>query len=252
MCIRGVGKTFVSPNGEIVALDGVDLSVKEQEFVSLLGPSGCGKSTLLMITAGLVRPTAGNVSVGGQVVTGPVTDVSVVFQRDLLFDWRTVMGNVMLQADIRGLNREAARATAMALLTKVGLNGFEKYYPWQLSGGMRQRVAICRALLHDSSLLLLDEPFGALDALTREQMNMDLERIWWSDRRTAIFVTHSIAEAIFLSDRVLVMSPRPGHIVSEVSIGFSRPRTPEIRDTPEFLEYQRDIRKCMQTMGVFR
>ena len=218
----------------------------------MLGPSGCGKSTLLTIVAGLIPPSAGTVSVHGRLVTRPITDVGIVFQRDLLFDWRTVLGNVMLQADIRGLDRERTREKALALLDRVDLAGFADHYPWELSGGMRQRVAICRALVHDAALLLLDEPFGALDALTRDQMNLDLQRIWSSDRRTAIFVTHSISEAIFLSDRVVVMSPRPGRIVVEIDIDLPRPRLLEVRETERFSGYVRHLRTTIEKMGVLR
>jgi NitT/TauT family transport system ATP-binding protein len=247
--ISGVRKVYPSPQGEIVALDGVNLSVENGEFLSIVGQSGCGKSTLLMIIAGLIPLSAGEVRVGGHAVTEPLTDVGIVFQRDLLFDWRSVLGNVMLQAEIRGLDRNAAREKALDLLDKVGLKKFAAYFPWQLSGGMRQRVAICRALLHEAKLLLLDEPFGALDALTRDQMNLDLQRVWWSERRTAMLVTHSISEAIFLSDRVATMSGRPGRIVSEVDIKLPRPRSFEMRDSPEFADYFRRIRKSVEAMG---
>ena len=205
-----------------------------------------------MITAGLIIPTEGAVVVNGRPVDGPVTDVGIVFQRDLLFDWRSVLGNVMLQAEIRNLDRTQARAKALALLDKVGLTGFQHHHPWELSGGMRQRVALCRALLYEAPLLLLDEPFGALDALTRDQMNLDLQRIWWADRRTAIFVTHSISEAIFLSDRVVVMSPRPGRIVSEIEIDLPRPRTLEMRRDDRFSQHERKIRQTLEDMGVLR
>lgn len=250
VCLRGIHKVYASRKGEVVALRGIDLNVRGQEFVSIVGPSGCGKSTLLVIIAGLVLPTAGQVLLRGHTVTGPITDVGIVFQRDLLFDWRTALGNVLLQADVRGLDRQRARERALMLLERAGLRGFEHYHPWELSGGMRQRVAICRALLHESSLLLLDEPFGALDALTRDQMNLDLQRIWWADRRTALFVTHSISEAIFLSDRVIVMSSRPGRIVAELKIDLPRPRSVEMRESEEFTQYQRQIRKCMEDAGV--
>jgi NitT/TauT family transport system ATP-binding protein len=245
-----VSKTFALAERQVVALQDISVDVKEHEFVSIVGPSGCGKSTLLLLAAGLVAPTTGRIMVEGRPVTAPVTDVGIVFQRDVLFDWRTVVGNVMLPADIRRLPRRLALEKTHALLHKVGLTGFEHAYPWQLSGGMRQRVAICRALLHDTSLLLMDEPFGALDALTRDQMVLDLLRIWSEDRRTAVFITHDIAEAIFLSDRVLVMSPRPGHIVADVSIDLPRPRELDIRDEPRFNEYQRHIRKLFESLKV--
>jgi len=250
--LAAIRKVFGSAGGDVVALDGVDLEVAEQQFVAILGPSGCGKSTLLMITAGLIPPSVGSVTVGNVRVTKPLTDVGIVFQRDLLFDWRTVVGNVLLQAEIRRLDPAQARAKAMALLKQVGLEGFENSHTWELSGGMRQRVAICRALVHECSLLLLDEPFGALDALTRDQMNLDLQRIWATDKRTAILVTHSIAEALFLADRVVIMSPRPGRIVSDMTIDLPRPRTLEMRDSVEFSRYQREVRKTMERLGVLR
>ena len=203
-----------------------------------------------MITAGLVRPTGGTVHVAGVPVDRPVTDVGIIFQRDLLFDWRTVLGNVLLQSDVRNLDRARARERALALLAQVGLREFADQHPWELSGGMRQRVAICRALLHDARLLLMDEPFGALDALTRDQMNLDLQNIWSSDRRTAVLVTHSIAEAVFLADRVAIMSPRPGRIVAEITVDLPRPRTLEMRDSPRFSEHTRSIRKTIEALGL--
>jgi NitT/TauT family transport system ATP-binding protein len=223
------------------------MDVARSEFVSILGPSGCGKSTLLMIVAGLISATRGVLQVGGRVVSGPLTDVGIVFQQDLLFDWRTILRNVMLQADIRGLDKVEARAKAMKLLQRVGLGGFEHQRPWQLSGGMRQRAAICRALLCDASVLLLDEPFGALDALTRDQMNLDLQNIWLADRPSALLVTHSISEAVFLSDRVVVMSRRPGRIVLDLPIDLPRPRTVEIRDSSEFVKFQHRLRSAIQS-----
>ncbi len=247
--LLGVRKAYPSPQGEVVALDGVDLSVKGGEFLSVVGQSGCGKSTMLMIVAGLVPITAGEVRVGGKTIYDPLPDVGIVFQRDLLFDWRSVLGNVMLSADVRGLDRKESKAKALALLARVGLEKFANHYPWQLSGGMRQRVAICRALLHKAELLLLDEPFGALDALTRDQMNLDLQRIWTQERRTAILVTHSISEAIFLSDRVATMSARPGRIVSDIKIDLPRPRTFDMRETPEFSRYRREILSAVEGHG---
>lgn len=248
--LHEVSKIFALKERQVVALEDISIAVKEQEFVSIVGPSGCGKSTLLLLTAGLESPTAGRIVVDGRPVIAPITDVGIVFQRDVLFDWRTIVGNVMLQADIRRLPRGPALQKTHALLEKVGLVGFEQAYPWQLSGGMRQRVAICRALLHDASLLLMDEPFGALDALTRDQMALDLLRIWSDDRRTALFITHDIAEAVFLSDRVLVMSPRPGRIVADIRIDLPRPRELDIRDEPDFIEYQRKIRRLFESLRV--
>ena len=242
--IKGLYKRFGAGDG-VVALEDVDLTVRRGEFVAILGPSGCGKSTLLMITAGLTPPSSGSIVVDGKKVTRPLTEVGIVFQRDLLFDWRTVLGNVMLQADIRGLDRNASREKALQLLETVGLRGFADRRPWELSGGMRQRVALCRALLHDASLLLLDEPFGALDAITRDQINLDLQKIWLATGCTAVMVTHSISEAIFLADRVVVMSPRPGRIAQDVTIDLPRPRTVEMRDTPRFAAYQATLRDAI-------
>jgi NitT/TauT family transport system ATP-binding protein len=247
---RGIEKRYHSKAGDIVALEGVDVQVAPQEFVTILGPSGCGKSTLLMILAGLVPPSAGEVSIGGTKVIKPALDLGIVFQRDLLFDWRTVLGNITLQGDVRGLDSKKTRARAIELLDLVKLRDFADSYPWELSGGMRQRVAICRALVHDASLLLLDEPFGALDALTRDQMNLDLQEIWSVNRRTAVLVTHSIPEAIFLADRVLVMSPRPGRIVTEIKVDLPRPRTLAMQETSTFLIHLHEIRKTMEQLGV--
>ena len=236
--LSGIGMAYRRDGSRFVALDGVDLTVKRREFVSIIGPSGCGKSTLLMIIAGLLRPTEGSTIVGGEAVTRPLTDVGIVFQRDLLFDWRTVVANVMLQAEVRGLDPVASRDRAMRLLARAGLNGFEHRYPWELSGGMRQRVAICRAMLPDATLLLLDEPFGALDAITRDQMNLDLQNIWSEDRKTAVLVTHSIGEAIFLADRVVVMGSRPGRVVQVIDIALPRPRAVDVRESAAFARYQ--------------
>jgi NitT/TauT family transport system ATP-binding protein len=242
IAIQSVGMRYRTGSQDLVALSNVSFDVRTSEFVSILGPSGCGKSTLLMIIAGLVKPTEGSVSVRGVPVRGPVTDLGIVFQQDLLFDWRTVLGNVMLQADVRGLPRQAAREKARHLLRQVGLEQFENHRPWELSGGMRQRVAICRALLPGAATLLLDEPFGALDALTRDKINLDLLDIWAMEQPTTLLVTHSIAEAIFLSDRVVVMSPRPGTILDDVVIDLPRPRTMDMRDTVRFADYQRRLR----------
>ena len=248
--LRDVHKVFEGKSRPVTAVETFDLAVAPQEFVAIVGPSGCGKSTVLMMIAGLVPPTRGSIVVAGAEVRGPITDVGIVFQRDLLFDWRTVIENVLLQADVRGLDRAASRAKAQQLLKSVGLEGFENAYPWELSGGMRQRTAICRALLPDAPLLLLDEPFGALDALTRDRMNLDLQRLWWSDRRTAVLITHDIAEAIFLADRVLVMSPSPGRILAEVRIELRRPRELAMREDSDFIQYQRQLRKIFEDMAI--
>jgi NitT/TauT family transport system ATP-binding protein len=241
--LSGIAKSYARGGETFVALEGIDLAIARSEFVSIIGPSGCGKSTVLLIAAGLVAPTRGSVVVDSRPVTAPLTNVGIVFQRDLLFDWRTVLENVMLQAEVRGLDPRASSERAMHLLAQAGLAGFEHRYPWELSGGMRQRVAICRALLHRADLLLLDEPFGALDALTRDQMNLDLQAIWGEHLTTAVLVTHSIGEAVFLSDRVFVMGTRPGRIVDTLTIDLPRPRTVEMRESEAFVRYQRLLRE---------
>jgi len=248
--IRNIGKTFVARGRELQAVDGVTLNLKQGEFVAVVGPSGCGKSTLMMMVAGLVPPSDGEITIKGEKVTRPYTDVGVIFQRDALLEWRTVLNNVLLQIDVRGLKRANYEKAARTLLARVGLGGFENYYPWELSGGMRQRVALCRGLIHDPSLLLLDEPFGALDALTREQMNLDLQRIWLEDRKTMLFITHSIWEAVFLADRVVVMTPRPGRIATIIDITLQRPRRLAIRETQDFGGYAAMIREQFQAFGL--
>lgn len=243
--VKTLTKRFGSGHASTTALEGVDLAIHRGEFVSFLGPSGCGKSTLFMAIAGLLEPSVGHVEIDGQRVKAPVTDIGIAFQQDLLVDWRTVLGNVMLQADVRKLDREQAETRARRLLAQVGLRGFEEKRPWQLSGGMRQRVALCRALLHDAQILMMDEPFGALDALTRDQMNLDLQDIWSSSGRTAILVTHSISEAILLSDRIVLMSPRPGRVALELTVDLPRPRTLETKESPAFIAYQKQLRNLI-------
>ena len=202
----------------------IDLEVRENEFVTIVGRSGCGKSTLLRILAGLIPASEGVVSIGGEPVTGPRRDVGFVFQRPALLPWRTVLENVLLPVEVAGGDMVAARVEAQSLLEVVGLGGFEKRSPWELSGGMQQRVAMCRALVSNPSVLLMDEPFAALDALTREDLSLELQRIWSEHRKTIVFVTHSIQEAVVLSDRVIVMTPRPGRVAREIAVDTARPR----------------------------
>jgi NitT/TauT family transport system ATP-binding protein len=249
--VEGVSRTFAARDGApTLAVDQVDLDIGTAEFVSLLGPSGCGKSTLVSLIAGLIQPSGGLVRIEGRPVTEPFTNIGIVFQNDLLLDWRTALGNVLVQFEMRGQDAKPHAERARELLASVGLGAFETKYPWELSGGMRQRVSICRALIHDPPLLLMDEPFGALDALTREQLQLDLQRIWQNSRKTVVFVTHSIAEAVFLSDRVVVMTPRPGKIREVLRIDLPRPRGLEARDSDVFAANVRHIQHLFQEMGV--
>jgi NitT/TauT family transport system ATP-binding protein len=248
--IQSVDKTYSARGRALKAVDNVSLDLREGEFVSIVGPSGCGKSTLMMMVAGLVPVSAGHIVIDGKRITKPYSDVGVIFQRDALLEWRSVLNNILLQIDVRRLARRDYEAKARELLGRVGLAGFENYHPWELSGGMRQRVALCRGLIHDPAMVLLDEPFGALDALTREQMNLDLQRIWLETRKTMLFITHSIWEAIFLADRVVVMSPRPGRIASVIDIDLPRPRRLAIRETKQFGAYAAQIREQFQAFGL--
>ena len=240
--VRRLDMRYRVPGGTVVALDGIDVSAAPGEFVTVVGPSGCGKTTLLRILAGLVPRTAGDARINDQPVTGPTADIGIVFQVPALMAWRSVLGNILLQIEIRRLDLARYRQRALDLIKLVGLSGFEDRYPYQLSGGMQQRVSICRALVHDPSLLLMDEPFGALDALTREHMNVELQRIWLETRTTVVFVTHSIPEAIFLADRIVVMTPRPGTVKSEVAVEFPRPRGPDVFKREEFWKLAETLR----------
>ncbi|MBI4594500.1 MAG: ABC transporter ATP-binding protein, partial [Candidatus Rokubacteria bacterium] len=213
-----VGKIYPTRDAPVAALDSVSFEVEAGAFVAIVGRSGCGKSTLLKIIGGLLPKTTGTVRVNGADVTAPLSDAGIVFQAPTLLPWRSVMDNVLLPAEFLGLDRALARRRAGELLELVGLKGFERRYPRELSGGMQQRAAISRALLHDPSLLLLDEPFGALDAMTRAQMNLELLRIWSERRKTSVLITHSIGEAVFLADRVVVMTPRPGRVAAIVPV----------------------------------
>ena len=249
--LNHVGKTYHSMNGDLTALKDINLTIREGEFVSLLGPSGCGKSTVLRCLAGLEEVSSGDVLVKGKPIDGPAEGLGIVFQRDVLLDWRTVIDNVMLPSEFGDRSRVAGlRSKAMHLLQMVGLGGYGDRYPWELSGGMRQRAAICRALLDDPSLLLMDEPFGALDEFTRDQLNLDLQRIWGETRNTVLFITHSIPEAILLSDRVVVMARNPGRIAEIIDIDLPRQRTLAMRETPRFAEYSAHIRTIFEHLGT--
>src|SRR5215510_471328 len=224
IAVQQLALTYGRGRAGIEALRDISFRIAAGEFVVIVGPSGCGKSTLLKILAGLLPPTDGTAALRGQPIAGPRRDIGVVFQTPVLFPWRTVIGNVMLPADVQRLDRRAMMQRATELLGQVGLGGFERRYPRELSGGMQQRVGIVRALLHDPAILLMDEPFGALDAMTREGMHLELQRIWMQRRITVLFITHSIAEAVFLSDRVIVLTPRPGTVSDQFEVDLPRPR----------------------------
>jgi NitT/TauT family transport system ATP-binding protein len=233
--ISALEKRFSSRSGEIVtALSNVSLDVAEHEFVSVVGPSGCGKTTLLRILAGLEQASAGAVMSGGERITKPRPDAGVVFQQALLLPWNTVLDNILLPAQLKKDNSAATLKRAEQLLEFMGLKDFARKYPFELSGGMQQRVSICRALMRNPKILLMDEPFGALDAMTRESMNMELMRVWSEERKTVIFITHSIPEAVLLGDRVVVMSPRPGRISDIIGVDIARPRNLQTMGTPRF------------------
>lgn len=238
----GVTKVYQTRDGEVESLRPLDFQIRTGEFVSVVGPSGCGKSTLLKMVAGLLPITEGALMLSGRPINGPQKDVGIVFQSAVLLAWRSVLDNILLQAEMRHLPKAESREKALKLMKMAGLAGFEKKYPWQLSGGMQQRASICRALLHDPTLLLMDEPFGALDAMTREKMNLELQRIWSESKKTVLLITHSIPEAIFLSDRVIVMSERPGSIAAIYDIDLPRPRTLDVMGTPEFAKYAKQVR----------
>jgi NitT/TauT family transport system ATP-binding protein len=248
--IRGAEKTYQSKHGPVPALGPLDLEIEPGRFVSLVGPSGCGKSTLLLMIAGLLERSLGDISVAGLPVNRPLTNVGIVFQGNVLVDWRDVLGNIMLQIEMRGLKRQNYTQRAHELIASVGLTPFTHRHPHELSGGMQQRTAFCRALIHDPPLILMDEPLGALDAMTREQLRGDLEALWLAKRKTVIFVTHSIEEAVQLSDEVVVISPRPGKIVRRVEVDLPRPRTLAVRQSAEFQELVGDIKQIFLGYGV--
>jgi NitT/TauT family transport system ATP-binding protein len=247
LVLRDIRITYQARDGKtpFVAVDGVDLEVGEGEFITIVGPSGCGKSTLLMAVDGLVKPDAGSISLGGRSVTKPGPDRAMVFQEFGLLPWRTVLSNIEFGME---LNHHPDReAKARALIKLVGLEGFEKHHPHELSGGMRQRVGIARALAVDPDVLLMDEPFGALDAQTREIMASELLKVWDQQRKTVLFVTHGIDESIYLADRVVVMGKGPGRILEQIEIDLPRPRTSAVRSRPEFLRYRERISELLFT-----
>ncbi|MBM3950237.1 MAG: ABC transporter ATP-binding protein [Rhodospirillales bacterium] len=249
--LDGVSKTFrTTSGGTVKALDQVNLTIGSSEFVSVVGPSGCGKTTLLRIIAGLEGDHGGTFRLAGETVTGPSRDIGIVFQDATLLPWRTVLNNVLLPAQVLRLESASALATARRLLELVGLKGFEDKYPHELSGGMRQRVSIARALVHDPAVLLMDEPFGALDALTRETMGLELLKIWDTARKTVFLITHSITEAVFLSDRVIVLSPRPGRILADVPIALPRPRNLDMLSDETFGTFTRRIRRVLDASAA--
>ncbi|AEA26354.1 ABC transporter ATP-binding protein [Pseudonocardia benzenivorans] len=249
--VAGLDKTYKARRSEpTVALQGIDLSVRRGEFVSVVGPSGCGKTTMLKILAGLVSRTAGDVQIAGNDVNGPLPEIGMVFQAATLLPWRTVRQNVLVPVEVQGLDKEKYGARADELLEMVGLGEFADSYPYELSGGMQQRAGICRALVHDPAVLLMDEPFGALDAMTREYMNVELLRIWQQSGKTVVLVTHSIPEAVFLSDRVVVLSARPGRIAEIVDVELDRPRDLSVMASDRAGVYVERIRRHFNATSV--
>ncbi len=247
---RDLGKEYETLEGaSIRALTDIDLTVGEGEFVCVVGPSGCGKSTLLRLIAGTLTGYSGELLLRGSPVTGPRRDIGIVFQSATLLPWRNVLQNTLLPVAVQGLDRKLHTERARNLLRMVGLEGFERKYPFELSGGMQQRVSITRALVYDPAVLLMDEPFGALDALTREQMNLDLQRIWAAARKTVFLITHSIPEAVFLGDRVIVMSPRPGRVIAQFHVNLERPRSLDVMGSAAFGELVISIRHRLMATG---
>jgi NitT/TauT family transport system ATP-binding protein len=250
--VSGLNHQFRTAKADVLALDGVSFDVRSGEFVSILGPSGCGKSTLVSLISGLLSPSTGRIAIDGKVVATPQTHIGIVFQSPVLLAWRTVLDNVLLQFEMRGMPVAPHLERAHELLASVGLEGFERALPHQLSGGMRQRVSICRALIHDPPLLLMDEPFGALDAITRDQLTLDLQRLWSRTRKTVVFITHSITEAVFLSDRIIVMTPRPGRVDRVIEVDLPRPRRLAMREDQRLTDYARLVRERFLAHGVLR
>jgi NitT/TauT family transport system ATP-binding protein len=239
--VRDASMRFDTRSGEVLALDDISFSAAENEFVSIVGPSGCGKSTTLRLIAGLCAPSSGEVLVNGEKVTGPPRGLWMMFQSAVLLDWLDVLNNVCLPLRTAGVAKNEAQERGMALLRATGLERFSKAFPYQLSGGMQQRVALCRSLVGNPAILLMDEPFAALDTITRNQLVMELQRLWLRDRMTVVFVTHNITEAVALSDKVIVMSPHPGRITRQLKLDLARPRTRDVQASAEFQDYVSDI-----------
>ena len=249
IAVEGISRIFTSGVRTVHALERVSFDVQAGDFVSIVGPSGCGKSTLLKIISGLLPASSGVISVNGRQVDEPLENVGMVFQSPVLLKWRSVVGNILLPVEFAKLDISDHIERARALIELVGLEGFEEMYPHELSGGMQQRVSLCRALVNDPQLLLMDEPFGALDAMTRDELDLELLRIWEERRKTVLFVTHSIQEAVFLSDLVFVMSARPGRLLERLRIDLPRPRTMEMMSAAKFGEYTLKIRGLLSTAG---
>lgn len=242
---RSLTKVYATATGPLVALENVSFEIADGEFISLVGPSGCGKSTLLSMLGGLENKTSGHLSLHNQELNKPNRDIGMMFQTSVLFPWRTVRQNAQLPGDILRLDKRQQAQRIAALLEMVGLKGFEERYPGELSGGMRQRVALARLLAHDPDILLMDEPFGALDEFTRETMNIELLRIWEQTGKTIIFVTHNIGEAVFLSDRIFVMTPRPGRLEGIITVDLPRPRTPSVMREEAYSDTVFEIRRML-------
>lgn len=240
--VQGLTKVYRTVDGDVPSLQPLTFDIADGEFIAVVGPSGCGKSTLLKLMAGLVPATGGSVEIDGTKVTTPPDDIGIVFQTPVLMAWRSVLRNIMLPVEVRKLDRASHLERAQALIEMTGLRGFENKFPWQLSGGMQQRAALCRALVHDPRIILMDEPFGALDALTRERMNLELQRIHFETRKTILLITHSIPEAIFLADRVVVMTERPGAIAAIYDVSLPRPRRLSMMSEPPFADIAKAVR----------
>jgi NitT/TauT family transport system ATP-binding protein len=246
--IDAVDLTYATSRGPLEALKALSFDVAAGEFVSILGPSGCGKSTLLKLVTGLISPTAGTIRLAGDPVRGPRREVGIVFQQPTLLPWKTVIENVLVPIRAMGMDVGAKRGGALELLDMMKLGKFTRHYPSELSGGMQQRVGIARCLIHDPTLLLMDEPFAALDALTRESMMDELQRIWMTTGKSVLFITHSIPEAVYLSDRIIVLSPRPGRVLHTLNVDLPRPRTLDTMSDPRFATLSKQLRQIFQEM----